>query len=155
MSRDFAAGLIRRQPARAHAQHSGQPVRCPSGQAEAPARTLSGGNIQKLILGRVLREEPRIIIVNQPTWGLDVGAVATIHGELLTASERGAAIVLISEDLDEVFALADRVAVIYQGNLSPARPVADWTLPEIGLAMAGGLSPPDASSAQTAAAGMQ
>ena len=148
-------GLIRRQPARAHAQYLVSQFDVRLASIEAPARTLSGGNIQKLILGRVLREEPRIIIVNQPTWGLDVGAVATIHGELLTASERGAAIVLISEDLDEVFALADRVAVIYQGNLSPARPVADWTLPEIGLAMAGGLSPPDASSAQTAAAGMQ
>jgi len=108
-------------------------VRC-SG-LDAPARSMSGGNIQKLILGRALVREPIAIIANQPTWGLDVGAVAYIHSQLLAARARGAAVVLISEDLDELFAMADRIAVMFHGTLSEAK--ADWTIAEIGLAMAG------------------
>jgi len=108
-------------------------VRC-SG-LDAAARSMSGGNIQKLILGRALVREPVAIVANQPTWGLDVGAVSYIHSQLLAARSRGAAVVLISEDLDELFAIADRVAVMFQGTLSAAR--SDWTVAQIGLAMAG------------------
>jgi simple sugar transport system ATP-binding protein len=96
---------------------------------------MSGGNIQKLILGRALLNQPAVVIANQPTWGLDIGAVAYIHTQLLAARDRGAAVVLISEDLDELFAIADRIAVMFHGQLSEAR--SDWTLAEIGLAMAG------------------
>jgi simple sugar transport system ATP-binding protein len=110
-------------------------VRC-SG-LDQPTRQLSGGNMQKLILGRVLSRSPRLIVADQPTWGLDVGAVAWIHGRLLDAVARGAAILLISEELEEILALADRIAVISHGRLSPARPVADWTTETLGLAMAG------------------
>lgn len=102
-----------------------------------PARQLSGGNLQKLILGRVLSRSPRLIVVDQPTWGLDVGAVAWIHGRLLEAACAGAGIVLISEALEEILALADRVAVISHGRLTEARPVADWTMASLGLAMMG------------------
>jgi len=130
-------GLVRRSAARAHAEKLVERFDVRLASLDMPSRLLSGGNIQKLILGRVLWESPQVIIANQPTWGLDVGAVAAIHGELLAAAERGAAVVLISEDLDEVFALADRIAVMYQGRLSVARPATDWTLPAIGLAMAG------------------
>jgi simple sugar transport system ATP-binding protein len=108
-------------------------VRC-SG-LESPARSMSGGNIQKLILGRALITKPAVIVANQPTWGLDVGAVSYIHSQLLAARERGAGILLISEDLDELFALSDRTAVMFRGTLSEAR--RDWTIAEIGLAMAG------------------
>jgi ABC-type uncharacterized transport system ATPase subunit len=108
-------------------------VRC-SG-LDAPARSMSGGNIQKLILGRALVREPVAIVANQPTWGLDVGAVSYIHSQLLAARSRGAAVVLISEDLDELFAIADRIAVMFHGTLSAAR--SDWTIAQIGLAMAG------------------
>jgi simple sugar transport system ATP-binding protein len=108
-------------------------VRC-SG-LDAPARSMSGGNIQKLILGRALVREPVAIVANQPTWGLDVGAVSYIHSQLLAARSRGAAVVLISEDLDELFAIADRIAVMFHGTLSVAR--SDWTIAQIGLAMAG------------------
>ena len=93
---------------------------------DAPARSLSGGNIQKLILGRALVTQPGVVIANQPTWGLDVGAVSYIHSQLLAARARGAAILLISEDLDELFAIADRIAVMFQGTLSEAR--RDWTV---------------------------
>jgi simple sugar transport system ATP-binding protein len=123
--------------ARAHTQRTVERFDVRLQSIEAPARSLSGGNIQKLILGRVLGESPRILVVNQPTWGLDVGAVSFVHGELLAARRAGAAILLISEDLDEVFALADRVAVMHRGTLTPTRPAEAWTLASIGLAMTG------------------
>ncbi len=100
-------------------------------------KNLSGGNIQKFILGRELADSPNLIIANQPTWGLDVGAVEYVHLQLRSARKRGAGIVLISEDLDEIFALADRIAVLYRGKLVAARPSAQWTFSQIGLAMAG------------------
>ena len=108
-----------------------------------PTRALSGGNMQKLILGRALvgdpgsDKPPTLIVANQPTWGLDIGAVAYVHQQLLDACAAGAAVLLISEDLDEIFALADRIAVMHDGRLGAARPAADWTLADIGLAMAG------------------
>jgi simple sugar transport system ATP-binding protein len=105
---------------------------------DAATGSLSGGNIQKLILGRVLSENPRFLVVNQATWGLDIGAVAYIHGRLLAARARGAAILMISQDLDEIQALADRIAVMHGGRLGRAEPAAAWTVASIGLAMAGG-----------------
>ena len=99
--------------------------------------------MQKLILGRALAGDPQhagppvLIVANQPTWGLDIGAVAYVHRQLLDACAAGAALLLISEDLDEIFALADRIAVMHHGRLTEARPAADWTLAAIGLAMAG------------------
>jgi general nucleoside transport system ATP-binding protein len=131
------AGLIDRRSARNHAQRLVERYDVRLASIDAPARALSGGNMQKLILGRVLAEEPRVVLANQPTWGLDVGALAYVHAELLAARSRGAAIVLLSEDLDEVFALADRIAVIHNGQLSPARPASQWTLAELGMALAG------------------
>jgi general nucleoside transport system ATP-binding protein len=106
-------------------------------------RLLSGGNMQKLILGRALSgdgsgETPLLIVADQPTWGLDVGAVAFVHQQLLNACAQGSAVLLISEDLDEIFALSDRVAVMHSGQLSEAKPTRDWSLQAIGLAMAGG-----------------
>jgi simple sugar transport system ATP-binding protein len=79
-----------------------------------------------------------LIVANQPTWGLDIGAVAYVHQQLLDAAAAGSGVVLISEDLEEVFALADRIAVMHQGRLSDARPARSWTPAGIGLAMAGG-----------------
>ena len=110
-------------------------VKCPG--PEARAGSLSGGNMQKLILGRVMANAPILILANQPTRGLDVGAVAYVHEQLLDARKRGAAILLISEDLDELLSLSDRVAVMFRGQLS--RPVAraDVTIEKLGLMMAG------------------
>ncbi|MBL8334393.1 MAG: ABC transporter ATP-binding protein [Rubrivivax sp.] len=143
-SADFARwGLLQRARARAYAQGIVDrfDVRGTEGAGlDTPTRGLSGGNMQKLILGRALtgaRQPPPLIVANQPTWGLDVGAVAYVHQQLLDACAAGSAVLLISEDLDEVFALADRIAVMHHGRLSPARPRADWTLASIGLAMAG------------------
>jgi general nucleoside transport system ATP-binding protein len=104
-------------------------------------RALSGGNMQKLILGRALMapdgRTPRLIVAHQPTWGLDVGAVDAVQQRLLAARDAGAAVLLISDDLDEVMALGDRIAVMHAGRLSEARPAADWSRERIGLAMAG------------------
>ena len=110
-------------------------VRC--GGPDAPARNMSGGNMQKLILGRVLSRSPQVIIANQPTWGLDVGATAFVHAKLVEAIKNGAGVIVISEDLDELFALADTIQVMHKGNLSlPIRP-ADTDARDIGLAMSG------------------
>jgi simple sugar transport system ATP-binding protein len=117
------------------------------GGADAPARSLSGGNMQKLILGRALMppqdgsgnpaSSPQLIVAHQPTWGLDIGAVMFVQQQLITARDNGAAVLLISDDLDEVLALGDRVAVMHHGHLSAARPAEEWTREAIGLAMAG------------------
>lgn len=110
-------------------------VRCPG--PDARIALLSGGNMQKLILGRALAPGPRIILADQPTRGLDVGAVAYVHTRLLAARANGAAILLISEDLDEVQALSDRIHVISAGRLSPAFPRGTMTQGELGGWMAG------------------
>jgi simple sugar transport system ATP-binding protein len=98
---------------------------------------LSGGNMQKLILGRALAPEPRVILANQPTRGLDVGAVGYVHARLLEARARGAAVLLISEDLDEIRALSDTIHVISDGRVSPAFVRGSMTAAELGAWMAG------------------
>ncbi|MFT3802713.1 MAG: ABC transporter ATP-binding protein [Burkholderiaceae bacterium] len=134
-------GLLDRRAMRERAQRIVDDFDVRHGGLHRPIRSLSGGNIQKFILGRELdrpgAEPPCLILANQPTWGLDVGAVDDIHGRLRAARERGAAIVLISEELDEIFALADEVAVLFKGRLGAPRPVSAWTPESIGLAMAG------------------
>ena len=141
------AGVMKRGAAQAHATSvlARFDVRGTQSQGLAtPTRSLSGGNMQKLILGRALMGDPRaprpplLIVADQPTWGLDIGAVAYVHQQLLDACAQGSAVLLISEDLDEIFAVADRIAVIHQGRLTAALPAAQWTLAAIGMAMAGG-----------------
>ncbi len=110
-------------------------VRCPG--PDSPIRLLSGGNMQKLILGRVLEKNPLIILANQPVRGLDIGAVTYVHNQLLAARARGAAVLLISEDLDEIMSLSDAIHVISEGKLSPAFPRGSKTPTELGIWMAG------------------
>lgn len=114
-------------------------VRCPG--IDTPVRKLSGGNMQKLILARVLSNSPSIIVVNQPTWGLDVGATAYVHQQLLDAAERGAGVILISEDLDELFQVTDCIQVMYQGKLSDPIPTNQVDRAELGLLMSGNHTP--------------
>jgi simple sugar transport system ATP-binding protein len=120
---------------RAEAAIRAYDVRCQG--PDAPARLLSGGNMQKLILARVLDRKPRIVLANQPTRGLDVGAQTEVHRRLLAAREAGAGILLISEDLDEILTLADRVAVIAGGRLSEALPTEGVDRGRLGMMMAG------------------
>lgn len=110
-------------------------VKCPS--PEARIRLLSGGNMQKLILGRALDPDPTVILASQPTRGLDVGAVAYVHRMLLEARDRGAAILLISEDLEEVLALSDRIIVMSKGRLSTPSSRGERSIRELGELMAG------------------
>lgn len=101
------------------------------------ARSLSGGNLQKFIIGREIMQRPRLLIVAQPTWGVDAGAAAAIHQALIDMARDGAAVLVISQDLDELFALSDRIAVIHGGRLSEAVPAADSSIERIGLLMGG------------------
>jgi ABC-type uncharacterized transport system ATPase subunit len=110
-------------------------VRCPG--IDIPVRKLSGGNMQKLILARELSGSPRIILANQPTWGLDVGATAYVHTQLIKAAEQGAGVILISEDLDELFQVADRICVMYHGRLSDPEEVDRVDRSRLGLIMSG------------------
>ncbi len=135
------AGFLRKRRIRAHAEAliRAYDIRGPG--PEARAALLSGGNIQKLILARVLEQEPVVILANQPTRGLDFGAAGEVARRLLAARGRGAGVLLISEDLDEVLALSDRILVMHAGRLNPA-PGRDRAA--IGLMMAG--HAPDAAS---------
>jgi ABC-type uncharacterized transport system ATPase subunit len=132
---------VRRAAARAHARKVIEAFDVRGGGPLTAARSLSGGNMQKLILGRALLapdgSTPRLIVAHQPTWGLDIGAVDYVQQQLVAARDAGAAVLLISDDLDEVLALGDRVAVMHAGELTDALPALEWTREEIGLAMAG------------------
>lgn len=110
-------------------------VRTP--HADPLASQLSGGNLQKFIMGRMLMASPRIAIVNQPTWGVDVGAATAIRRALLALAEKGCAIVLISQDLEEILTLAHRIGVLHEGRLSPLREAGTMTAEGIGLLMGG------------------
>ncbi len=109
--------------------------------ADPLARTLSGGNLQKFVVGREILREPAVLVVNQPTWGVDAAAGATIRQAIVDLAGRGAAVILISQDLDELFEICDRVAVIHAGRLSDARPVGDLTREDVGLLMGGAEGP--------------
>ncbi len=104
---------------------------------QAPARSLSGGNLQKFIMGREIEAEPKVLLVSQPTWGVDVGAAAQIRGELLKLRDAGCAVLVVSEELDELFEVSDRLMVMAQGRLSPSLPVAEATIEQIGAWMSG------------------
>ena len=108
---------------------------------DAQARQLSGGNLQKVVLAREFTAQPRLIVAAAPTRGLDVGAIETVHAYLRDAAADGVAVLLISEDLDEILALADRVAVMYEGAILGELDAAGADVEEIGLLMAGGHDP--------------
>jgi simple sugar transport system ATP-binding protein len=101
------------------------------------AKNLSGGNIQKVILAREISRNPRTIVAAQPTRGLDIGATEYVREQLIAQRNQGAAVLLISEDLDEIFALSDRIAVIYEGKIIDMLPREDFSKEKIGLLMAG------------------
>jgi general nucleoside transport system ATP-binding protein len=104
---------------------------------DSAARSLSGGNLQKFVIGREMLQVPSVLIAAQPTWGVDAGAAATIHRVLLSLARAGTAVLVVSQDLDELFAVAHRIAVIANGRLTPAKPAEELTAHEIGLSMGG------------------
>jgi len=105
--------------------------------AGATAGSLSGGNLQKYIMGREIMQKPKVLVVSQPTWGVDAGAAAAIHQAIVDLAVAGSAIVVISQDLDELLALSDTLAVINEGRLSPPMAVKDVSVQELGLLMGG------------------
>ena len=104
--------------------------------------------MQKFIVGREIGANPKVLILSQPTWGVDVGAAAQIHREILALREAGCAILVISEELDELFALGDRLQVLSRGRLSPGLPVQQATVERIGLWMSGLWEDGDAAQTQ-------
>ncbi|WP_246804141.1 hypothetical protein [Desulfosarcina cetonica] len=102
-----------------------------------PTKNLSGGNIQKLILGREISDKPDLLVASHPTYGLDIGATEYLRNQLLKRRAEGGAILLVSEDLDEVFELCDRIAAIFQGRFMDILEAEDPRLADIGLLMAG------------------
>jgi len=110
-------------------------VRTPG--SHVAARALSGGNLQKFVVGRELMQNPDIIVINQPTWGVDAAAAAAIRQAILDRAAAGAAVVVISQDLDELLEIADTFAVLNEGRLTSPRPVKGLTIDQIGLMMGG------------------
>jgi simple sugar transport system ATP-binding protein len=104
---------------------------------QAAARSLSGGNLQKFIVGREIEAKPRVLIVAQPTWGVDVGAAAQIRSALVALRDAGCAVLVISEELDELMELSDRILVIANGRLSPSIARVHATVDQIGVWMSG------------------
>jgi len=103
----------------------------------AQARSLSGGNLQKFLVGREILQAPGVLVINQPTWGVDAGAALAIHEAIMALAAEGAAVIIISQDLDEIFAIADRIAVIAGGRLSEPVPTHHATIESIGRLMSG------------------
>jgi len=135
---DFSKnGLVQRASGKALAQRVIDQFDVRGGSPASRIRLLSGGNMQKLILGRNLINRPRILLAAQPARGLDEGAVAAVHERILEARRQGTAVLLISEDLDEVMALADRIQAIVGGRLSPPIPAEEASARRLGLMMSG------------------
>ena len=130
-------GLIRFGAARSFADSCIRQFQVKCGGPQAEARSLSGGNLQKFIVGREILGGPRLLILGQPTWGVDVGAAQFIRQSLIDLRNAGVAVLVISEELEELFEICDRLAVIFQGRLSPAVPTAETNVERIGLWMTG------------------
>jgi simple sugar transport system ATP-binding protein len=135
-------GLILRRKVEALAEEIIRRFGVKTPDAQTPARSLSGGNLQKFILGREILQQPRLLIAAHPTWGVDVGAAATIHRALIALRDAGAAILVISEDLDELFQISDRLGALCGGRLSPLKATVDTRLIDVGGWMAGQFDAP-------------
>lgn len=139
-------GLIRHERVKALAESIIQRFGVKTPNSDAQARSLSGGNLQKFILGREILQQPKLLIAAHPTWGVDVGAAATIHRALITLRDAGAAILVISEDLDELFQISDRLGALCSGRLSPLKDTLHTHLVEVGGWMAGQFDTPASPS---------
>ncbi|MGY5453044.1 ABC transporter ATP-binding protein [Agarivorans sp. MS3-6] len=106
--------------------------------AHSQAKSLSGGNLQKFIIGREVDQDPQILICAHPTWGVDIGAASSIHRQLIELRDRGAAILVVSEDIDELFMISDRIAALYEGKISQAVRTEQTNIEQIGKWIAGG-----------------
>jgi general nucleoside transport system ATP-binding protein len=110
-------------------------VKC--GGPNAVAKSLSGGNLQKFIIGREILQQPACLVAAHPTWGVDIGAAISIHKALIALRDAGAAILVVSEDIDELFTISDRMCALFDGQISPNKPTSDTSIEEVGQWMAG------------------
>jgi simple sugar transport system ATP-binding protein len=133
----FAGGWIKPRALEQHAAKLIGAFNVKAGGPRALARSLSGGNLQKFIVGREIDAQPRLFIVSQPTWGVDVGAAAQIRGEILALRDAGCAVLVVSEELEELFEVSDRLHVISNGQLSPSMAIAEASIERIGVWMSG------------------
>jgi simple sugar transport system ATP-binding protein len=136
-------GLVQRAAARLFARATIAAFKVKAGSEMATAERLSGGNLQKFIVGREIRLAPKVMLAAQPTWGVDVGAALLIHQALIGLRDAGSAVLVISEELDELFTICDRIAVLCGGRLSPAQPRSQLNVETVGLLMAGANTVPD------------
>ncbi len=136
-------GIFNRKPIQALAQKIIDSFQVKSARVGEGISTLSGGNLQKIVLGRELSGSPKLVITNQPTRGLDVGSIEFVHKTLIQARDAGAAILLISVELDEIFSLSDRIAVMFDGRINGVLQREDATEENVGLLMAGGSLEPE------------
>jgi simple sugar transport system ATP-binding protein len=145
--------LLRRGPLKQLAASIMQRFGVKARGPDAPARSLSGGNLQKYVVGREIDAKPKLLIVAQPTWGVDVGAAAQIRAELLALRDAGSALLIVSEELDELLELSDALVVIAGGRVSPRIPTGDATRSLIGEWMSGLWPEAPADAAPTSAKG--
>ena len=141
------AGWIRSRLLQAQAGRIIDRFKVKCGGPQALAKSLSGGNLQKFIMGREIDAAPALLIVSQPTWGVDVGAASQIRGELLNLAGAGCAVLVVSEELDELFEICDRLYVMAKGQLSPSLPRGEATVEKVGLWMSGLWTPANAIDA--------
>lgn len=132
-----AGPFVSKAAATATSERVGKAYDVRKSRRDPEARSLSGGNLQKFVVGRELDRQPKLFVVNQPTWGVDAGAAALIRQALIDLAAAGAGVLVISQDLDEIFEVADRIAVISRGHLSPTYDAHVVTLETIGLLMGG------------------
>jgi general nucleoside transport system ATP-binding protein len=130
-------GLIRQDAVRSATRRIAQAMDVRKSGDNPPAGSLSGGNLQKFIVGRELDRQPTVLVVNQPTWGVDAGAASRIRQALVDLAKSGSAVLVISQDLDEIFEVATEIAVISEGRLSDIYPAAELSREKIGLLMGG------------------
>ena len=130
-------GFVNRPEARTVSERVGARFDVRTSRENPEASALSGGNLQKFVVGRELDRNPRVVVVHQPTWGVDAGAAALIRQALVDMARAGAAVLVVSQDLDEIFEIADRIAVISRGELSEAYPARAIDRERVGLLMAG------------------
>jgi simple sugar transport system ATP-binding protein len=136
-------GILRRERIAANAKDLMARFAVSAPGPDTPTRLLSGGNVQKVVLARELSSHPKAIVAANPTRGLDVGATESVRALLLKAAAGGVGILLISEDLDEILTLADRIAVMYEGRIVGVLPRDEADVQQIGLMMAGASAAPE------------
>ncbi len=145
-------GLIQRAQVREFASKVIERFKVKCGGARSAAASLSGGNLQKFIVGREISLKPRVMVLAQPTWGVDVGAAMLIRQAIIDLRDEGVAVLVVSEELEELFMISDRIAVLAGGRLSRAVPVAETSINQIGVWMSGAFDSSDAVTASEGAA---